>query len=56
MYKEPQVLPMHMLAYMVTYTSSVIAIYNEVAADIKCQIHILFMDKHYIQQIQQHNF
>ena len=45
-----------MLASLVTYNSLVNDIYIEVTSDIKSQIHILHLEKCFMQQRQEINF
>ena len=45
-----------MLESLVTYNSSVSAVYMEVIAGIKCQHHILHLEDYFIQKIQGENF
>ena len=52
-YKE--VFPWNMLAYLVTYNSSVLAVYIEVIDDIKFNYHILHKEKRFIQHIHDKN-
>ena len=42
-----------MLAYLVTYNSSVTIVYNEVITDIQWKLHVLYSEECFIQERQE---